>query len=450
MPRNYHRKTDRASWSASALEQALRSIKQSEKTIGEAAVEYGIPKTTLHRHLRGKSMKKPGIASGRCPVLNDKFEQELVDHIKHMQRIMFGLTPMEVRRIAFQLAERNHLKHPFSHKTQLAGEDWFLSFCNRHPEISLRRPEATSMSRVIGFNEKQVKGFYEILKEEMTKYEVDASRIWNVDESGLTSVHKPPKIMAIKGMKQVGKLTSGERGKTITVICCFNAAGTYVPPTMIFPRKNMNDRLMKGAPPNTLGLTSASGWINEEIFIIWLKHFNKHVKPSKDRKHIIILDGHSSHKSLEAIETARDSGIVLISLPPHTTHRMQPLDLVFYGPLKTAYNRQADNWMISNPGKRITDYEVAEIFGTAYSRVANIDKGISGFKASGIFPFDSEKFSQEDFATLPVSSDSSSTADQEARSRPTVQATIQSENQQGEAAPAQSQPGIPGMPDQVG
>jgi hypothetical protein len=52
-----------------------------------------------------------------------------------------------------------------------------------------------------------------------------------------------------------------------------------------------------------------------------------------------------------------------------------------------------------------TDYEVAEIFGTAYSRVANIDKGISGFKASGIFPFDSEKFSQEDFATLPVSSD---------------------------------------------
>ena len=48
-------------------------------------------------------------------------------------------------------------------------------------------------------------------------------------------------------MKQVGKLTSGECGKTIIIICCFNAAGTYIPPALIFPCKNMNDRLVKGA-----------------------------------------------------------------------------------------------------------------------------------------------------------------------------------------------------------
>ena len=324
----------------------------------------------------------------------------LVKHIKEMQRLLFGLTPKEVRRIAFQLAEQNKLQHPFSQKTQMAGEDWFLSFCKRHPEISVRRPEATSMSRAIGFSKEAVNQFYDILKVELQKHDIDASRIWNVDESGLTSVHKPPKIMAVKGMKQVGKLTSGERGKTITVICCFNAAGTYIPPALIFPRKNMNDRLLKGAPPNSIGFASETGWINEDLFVAWLSHFIKFAKPSLTEKHIVILDGHSSHKSLQAVNLARENGIILISLPPHTTHRLQPLDIVFYGPLKTAYNQDADNWMVSHAGKGITDYEVAEVFGCSYSRVANVDKGRSGFEHAGIFPYNANKFTEKDYATL--------------------------------------------------
>jgi len=55
---------------------------------------------------------------------------------------------------------------------------------------------------------------------------------------------------------------------------------------------------------------------------------------------ILILDGHGSHKTLAAIEYARDHGIVMISLPPHTTHELQPLDLTLFGPLKAHYNAE--------------------------------------------------------------------------------------------------------------
>jgi len=47
-----------------------------------------------------------------------------------------------------------------------------------------------------------------------------------MDESGLTVVHKPRKVLAKKGMKQVGKVTSGEKGETTTIVCAVNAAGS--------------------------------------------------------------------------------------------------------------------------------------------------------------------------------------------------------------------------------
>ncbi|KAG5874066.1 hypothetical protein JTB14_004583 [Gonioctena quinquepunctata] len=47
---------------------------------------------------------------------------------------------------------------------------------------------------------------------------------------------------------------------------------------------------------------------------------------------------------------------------------------------------------------KVTPYDLAEIFKLAYEKVANIDKGVSGFKTCGIFPVDPTKFSDSDFA----------------------------------------------------
>ena len=90
---------------------------------------------------------------------------------------------------------------------------------------------------------------------------------------------------------------------------------------------------MKGSPPGSIGACSANGWIDSSLFVKWLNHFTEAVKPTKEKKFPLIMDGHSSHKSLEATELARQHGVA-ISLRPHTTHRMQPLDRTFYVPFK--------------------------------------------------------------------------------------------------------------------
>ena len=81
-----------------------------------------------------------------------------------------------------------------------------------------------------------------------------------MDETGITNVQRPGKVVATKGARHVAKVTSGERGATVTVVCAINAAGgCYLPPMFIFPRKRMVAALMNGAPPESVGYCSPNG-----------------------------------------------------------------------------------------------------------------------------------------------------------------------------------------------
>lgn len=95
--------------------------------------------------------------------------------------------------------------------------------------------------------------FYDLLEDEFTKHNYPPDRVYNVDKSGLSIVQsKQLQIITRRGKKQVGALTSAERGSLVTVIFCMSAGGTFVPPLLIFPRKYMNEQLARGAPFGTV------------------------------------------------------------------------------------------------------------------------------------------------------------------------------------------------------
>ena len=83
-------------------------------------------------------------------------------------------------------------------------------------------------------------------------------------------------------------------------------------------------------------------------------------------------------KTLTAVNFARDHGIHLLTLPPHSTHKMQPLDRSYFKALKCAYNAAAGSWMVAIPGRQIIAYEMAAFFGKAFTRTATPDKVVRG------------------------------------------------------------------------
>ena len=84
-----------------------------------------------------------------------------------MQKRFYGLSLPDLRSLAFQLAARNNLNNPFDKDLKLAGKACVQDFLASHPTIILRSPEATSLTRVTGFNRMQVGHFFGLLKNEL-------------------------------------------------------------------------------------------------------------------------------------------------------------------------------------------------------------------------------------------------------------------------------------------
>jgi len=69
-----------------------------------------------------------------------EFEAALVSHAVLLLQMLFGLNTVELRKLAYEVAEKKKLTHRF--KNQIAGKTWMKSFLQRHPELVIRTPEA--------------------------------------------------------------------------------------------------------------------------------------------------------------------------------------------------------------------------------------------------------------------------------------------------------------------
>ena len=398
-------KARRGLWSEKSLKLAVKAVLVDGVSNVKASRRYGIPLETVRRKVliarQGLGVEKK---LGRHTVLTLDEENELCEILTDMESRLYGLTPIDVRRIVYQYCAKNNIRNTFNVTKELAGRYWFSGFLARHSNLSVRQAEAVSIQRAQGFNKPKVDRFYAVLKTIMFsndgQQKVPASNIYNVDESGFTICQKPGKIVASKGKHNVGMLTSAEKGKTVTTVCCASATGDYVPPLIIFPRAKLRPSLMDHAPPGSVGAANKTGWMQQETFTQWFDHFLHHVQPrSRPEPTLLIMDGHTSHtNNIDVIEKARGNNVQLLVLPSHCTHRLQPLDISFFKSLNSSYNAEVTSWLRSHPGRAVTEQEIGELFNAAYGRAASVRNAVSGFQKAGISPFRDDIFTDDDFA----------------------------------------------------
>ena len=88
-------------------------------------------------------------------------------------------------------------------------------FYKKTTRVISANTEAASFARSTSFN-KQIEGeFFQNLKTVRNRYKY-RNCIYNIDETGLTTVRKPVKVFAGRGGKQVGRITCAERGALVT------------------------------------------------------------------------------------------------------------------------------------------------------------------------------------------------------------------------------------------
>ena len=78
-------------------------------------------------------------------------------------------------------------------------------------------------------------------------------QIFNVDETGVTIVNRPNKVVAEVGRHKVYTITSAERGKT---------------------------QNPEGGAPGTLFHNTESGWMTKKVYLEWFKFFLDHIPPA--------------------------------------------------------------------------------------------------------------------------------------------------------------------------
>ncbi|GFR85471.1 tigger transposable element-derived protein 6 [Elysia marginata] len=209
----------------------------------------------------------------------------------------------------------------------------------------------------------------------------------------------------MKGRHQIGAVSSAERGTNTTVVFSFNAAGHYVAPMFIFRRKRIADALKTGGPPGRHFECQEKGWMDSDlnVFVSWIQHFIRHVKPGETNPILLILDGHVSHTSnLKAIQITKANNIVMLSLPPHCTNKLQPLDVGFFKPFQTYYDQAIESRLSQQPGFGILLSDIPSLVNTVFSRSASIETAVSAFRKCGIWPLDVNIFPDAEYAATDI------------------------------------------------
>jgi hypothetical protein len=123
----------------------------------------------------------------------------------------------------------------------------------------------------------------------------------------------------------------------------------------------------------------------------WISHFISSISRigaiSPDHRHLLILDGHSSHATLEVIEEARGAGLDILTLPSHTSHALQPLDVAVFKPFKQYFREYRDFWTSRNMNQPAGKETLAQWVSLALRKALSEKNIKNGFTATGILPF---------------------------------------------------------------
>ncbi|CAM4567893.1 unnamed protein product [Leuciscus chuanchicus] len=185
----------------------------------QLVINYGLDDNRKLRDKGSSDLPSVGHRSSNR-VFSEEQEKVLAEYLTQAADLYYGLAPREVRTFAYELAVKYDLKYPQRWgEKQMAGPDWFTFFMKRNPNLSLRSPEATSLSRATSFNHMNVERFFNSLGQVIKRS--------NFDGTHLGTASSPPTYLGTTSSPPTYLVTSGSSAiQNITMSCAPDKPGT--------------------------------------------------------------------------------------------------------------------------------------------------------------------------------------------------------------------------------
>ena len=273
------------------------------------------------------------------------------------------------------------------------GKCWASRFIQRHPQLKARYTRSYDYQRARAEDPESIQQWVDLVESKIQQFGITADDIYNVDETGFLSgcITASGKVItaAKRRARRVRRIQPGDR-TWVTVVECINGTRTAIPPLIIFPGKSLTDEVtVQPLPYGWMFTESDKGWTSDDISLRWLKEV---YQPATQHCHglyrMLILDGHGSHLTPEFSSYCEEQKIVLLCMPAHSSHLLQPLDVGIFAVLKRAYGEQLKR--LCTTGSHVTKHDFIAAYAQARLATFSATNITSAWRATGLIPIDAQ------------------------------------------------------------
>jgi hypothetical protein len=364
---------------------ALKLQQCTNPDIKSYAKAHNLPYQRLRRLYRNqptRSDRKPNNYR-----LSDTQDLALERYLDAIDAIGFGIHRGLVAQQAYAMLEEAY--DGVDERPPPLGRNWSRRWLRSHPKYKRVKAKPIEVMRKLAQQPEALRLWFDKLKEWKNEHSIHDCDFYNMDETGCRIGVATNQYLYSKNGRTIFIPNANNR-ELVTLVECVSADGEAIPPMVIDKAATVMEHWVMDVPDGYLTAVSESGYSNDDLALSWLKHFNKMtIKRTRGAWRLLLVDGHASHATREFITYAQDSHIQVYSLPPHTTHLLQPLDVGCFQPLKWYHGRCLD-WAARTGSKDISKADfmatLCELRGLTFTR----NTIGSGWRRTGLAPYNPE------------------------------------------------------------
>jgi hypothetical protein len=272
------------------------------------------------------------------------------------------------------------------------GKNWAQGFEKRYPALKSRRVKAIDWKRHENNIYDKITYWFEVIRKVLQDPAILPENVYNMDETGvMLCLLNSVKVLVGKDDPRDYR-GAGVKRTIVTAIECISASGRSLLPMIIWPATTYRSNWTTFPTPGWHYACSESGYTDSKISLEWLTRvFDPQTKERANQKpRVLICDGFGTHETLEILEFCFENNIILCRLPSHTSHKLQPCDVVVFAALKAAYRDQTKR-LLRGGASTVGKEHFISLYSPARERAFTKRNITAAWAASSLFPFNPDR-----------------------------------------------------------